>query len=268
MRCAGSRLSVLIAWSCFAALNAQSAKPAFEVASVKRNVSNELIGYLTVQPGGRLVATWQTARQLIQFACGISEPQLIDGPEWMRQTRFNVSAKAASVDASLPELRQMLQTLLETRFRLVIASEQREMTVQEIVRSRDDGKLGSRMVEVESQAECAPARARMPRYESQRGTGALVASVTQCGSPDQILPDMVYKQLRAVGVDRTGLTGIWLASVVFKPEGPSNPANIDVGDNAPSFATALQEQLGVKLRQVRSAVPVLSVKSIEMPTDD
>ena len=72
-------------------------------------------------------------------------------------------------------------------------------------------------------------------------------------------------------VDRTGLTGGWDFELTFAPEnrgGPPGAAAAPVDPDAPSFFTAIQEQLGLKLEPTKGPVEVLVIDSIEKPTED
>jgi uncharacterized protein (TIGR03435 family) len=73
-------------------------------------------------------------------------------------------------------------------------------------------------------------------------------------------------------VDRTGLTGAWdfELTFAFEQRGPAPPgADAPAPDpNAPSFFTAVQEQLGLKLESTQGPVDVLVIDSVEKPTDD
>src|SRR5438874_7224626 len=73
--------------------------PAFEAASVKRNVSHEVNGEgrprgsINASPG-YLVVQNSTLSQCIQWAYGVSAFQ-VSGPSWIENERFDISAKAA-----------------------------------------------------------------------------------------------------------------------------------------------------------------------------
>lgn len=76
---------------------------------------------------------------------------------------------------------------------------------------------------------------------------------------------------RAV-VDRTGLTGNCEFELEFQPE--AQPGQLPPGaappvdPDAPSFFTAIQEQLGLKLDAGKGPVEVWVIDSIERPTPD
>ena len=72
---------------------------------------------------------------------------------------------------------------------------------------------------------------------------------------------MLIGQAGRIVVDRTGLSGNWQFVLTFAPEGVTD-------SNAPSFFTALQEQLGLKLEPIKAPVDVLVIDHVEKPTSD
>jgi uncharacterized protein (TIGR03435 family) len=69
----------------------------------------------------------------------------------------------------------------------------------------------------------------------------------------------------AVGVlrrpveDKTALTGLWNFELVYA---------IEIESDAPSFQTALQDQLGLKVESTRSPVDVIVIDSVQQPTEN
>lgn len=86
-----------------------------------------------------------------------------------------------------------------------------------------------------------------------------------CASFD-VIAQAVAGQMGAPVVDKTGLEGKWSFTVYYSPVDvglgpPTNP-------NLPSFVTALEEQLGLRLESTRGPVEVLLIESAERPTPD
>ena len=71
-------------------------------------------------------------------------------------------------------------------------------------------------------------------------------------------------------IDRTGLTGSWDLEVTYTPDRSQLPAGVElpssIDPNGPSLYTALEEQLGLKLRPARGPVEVLVIDSVQQPT--
>ena len=75
--------------------------------------------------------------------------------------------------------------------------------------------------------------------------------------------------LSAPVVNNTGLGGKLAYMLSFSAEGSALEADVDRTDtSAPHLATALQEQLGLKLSRQRGAYPVLVIDDIERPSEN
>ena len=86
-----------------------------------------------------------------------------------------------------------------------------------------------------------------------------------CASFD-VIAQAVAGRMGAPVVDKTGFEGQWSFTVYYSPDDaglqpPTNP-------NLPSFVTALEEQLGLRLESTRGRVEVLVVDSADRPTPD
>ncbi|HKH74434.1 MAG TPA: TIGR03435 family protein [Vicinamibacterales bacterium] len=80
-----------------------------------------------------------------------------------------------------------------------------------------------------------------------------------------------------VVIDKTGLTGYYDIALTYTPTGdqlpqgappPGAPAPPPIDPDGPSFFTAIQEQLGLKLDNQRGPVEVVVVDSIQQPTEN
>src|SRR5256885_12942035 len=65
----------------------------FEVSTLKQNKSGERGGGIRRLPGGRVTVTNMAPRQLINFAYGLGQWQLIGGPGWLADDRFDLPAE-------------------------------------------------------------------------------------------------------------------------------------------------------------------------------
>jgi uncharacterized protein (TIGR03435 family) len=92
----------------------------------------------------------------------------------------------------------------------------------------------------------------------------------------QFIPTLSDLSRRPV-IDKTGLTGMYDFSLKFAPDsaglaGPfallAPPTPPPVDPDAPSFSTAVQEQLGLRLENARGPVEVVVIDKLERPTFD
>ena len=259
-------------------LPARAQRPAFEVASIRRNVSVGQLSSISGQPGGRITVTNHALRNIIRNMNRLQSYQLVGGPDWIDKDRWDIVAKGAG-DPSFEQLVAMMQTLLADRFKLVTHREARDMPIYALMLARPDGRLGPQLKvsTVDCAAIAAAARAQGgapppppgagPRCGTNMSTGRMRASATPMSD---IARNLSIATDRSV-VDKTGLPGIFDLDLRWKPDvpasAPEGPGNIST-DDAPSLFTALQEQLGLKLDAQRGPVEVLVIDSAEKPVED
>jgi uncharacterized protein (TIGR03435 family) len=256
------RVTVICALLLGPALLAQQTRPAFDVASIKRHTSDTGGMQIQILPGGSFVADNVSLVEIIRFAYGLRDFETEGAPGWAQRDRFDFAAKAGK-DAAYEEMRQMLRTLLEDRCRLVARIEQRQMPGFELVRDRPDGKLGPNLLQVSSQDECRDVQTKrfpveIPNAMPARGC-----------VPASLIARMASQQLRSSVADRTGLTGLWMYALYYTPGIAVDPTQVGFSADAPSYSTALKEQLGLRLEQVRAVpVDVLVIESLQPPTEN
>jgi uncharacterized protein (TIGR03435 family) len=250
-------VTLLTGW---ARIAAQESKPKFDVASVKRQTQflpgN---GRQTITSETLFYRRADTISQLMRFAYAVSAPQLIGGPEWIRTFQFEVDARSAS-RASAEQMRLMVQSLLEDRFKLRAYKEQRDMPYAGIVVARSDGRLGPNL----QKCDVGKVTDHSPFFVIPRG-GDTKAEV--CG-PLSTLASAATSVLREVAIDRTGLTGTWAWHVSYLDAAAAQRLPTGVVPQAVEFPTALQEQLGLKLSAMEGPVEVVIIDSVQQPTDN
>jgi uncharacterized protein (TIGR03435 family) len=257
----------------------------FEVASVKRNElgpGSFLLGFRN----GRFTARYATLLWMVRTAYGqperpLTESQVVGGPPWLRLDRFDVEATAPGTPHSprgtfTAPVIAMVRTLVEERFALKTHIESREYPLLALVLARSDGRLGPglRRRGVECTAApvgIAPSLSDRQACIGRTGPGMLMARGATIGlliNGLSLLPG-----IDRIIVDRTGLTGTFDVDLRWTPEaaptgGVTDPGPAPSADlNAlPSLATALQEQLGLKLERTTGPVVVLVVDHAEPPT--
>jgi uncharacterized protein (TIGR03435 family) len=136
------RLSVaaaLAAVSLFA--QSQATRPEFEVASIKPSpsqVSNQAAVGLKLD-GAQVRAHYMPLREYLAMAYRV-KPNQIQGPEWMASERFDIVAKIPS-GQKLDQFPEMLQALLQERFKLKSRLESKEFPVYGLVAVKGGFKL-------------------------------------------------------------------------------------------------------------------------------
>jgi uncharacterized protein (TIGR03435 family) len=88
---------------------------------------------------------------------------------------------------------------------------------------------------------------------------------------------MISGTAQRVVVDKTGLTGYYDIALTYTPANdqlpqgpppPGAPAPPPIDPDGPTFFTAIQEQLGLKLDNQRGPVEVVVIDSIQQPTEN
>ena len=268
--------------------------PAFEVTSVKRNVSGDTFISFGMQPGGlRLVNI--PVRQLIVRAYQVQPYQVLGGPSWTTGDRFDVTAKTPG-EPTPQEMNVMLQSLLADRFKLKIHKETRQSDVFRLIKARTDGRLGEALKP--ATVDCGAPRGRAggptPGPAGRPGGPApgpggpaggcfmMIAPgrLQMAGQPISTLVNSLAGQLGRPVLDETGLTGPYDLTVSFMPDStgrggpppgpppPGAPELPPIDPNAPALPTALLEQLGLRLEPAKGPIEVIVIDSIDQPTED
>src|SRR5437667_6809863 len=118
-------------------------KPAFEVASIKASAPLSTLIAQRVRFGmtisGARFDCRMSLNDLIAAAYRIKTDQ-IAGPEWLTSQRFEIHATIPE-DTSKDQVPEMIQTLLEERFKLKAHRENKEQQVYALVVSKEGPKL-------------------------------------------------------------------------------------------------------------------------------
>jgi uncharacterized protein (TIGR03435 family) len=233
-------------------IHAQAAPPpSFEVATIKPAApSPDGHTHINYPPGDRFSAANITLLSLMQWAYSMPEKQILDGPAWLSTTRFDLQAKIDSADLMSQRTGQeetdlkrgMLQTLFADRFHLTLHQETRVLPAYDLVLARGGSKL-------------------QPSKSSGRSIGVGRTYFNGEGLTLTMIAEELSKIAGKVAVDKTGLNGRYDLKLRWAPD-DAPAADTDL----PTFFTALQEQLGLKLESAREPVPVLVIDHIEPPT--
>jgi uncharacterized protein (TIGR03435 family) len=260
------------------ALAAQNAgTPAFEVVSVKRNVSGEQASSSIVQPGGRYSATNMTLRMLLKTAYSVHDDQIAGGPDWLDSDRFDIIAKAATdrpTNVFRDEARVMLRSALTDRFGLELHRERREIPVYVLVLAARDGSLGpnlrrSNPDECGKPARPFPGAAATPESTGDRpcGSGFARAGYLAARAMDvSLLTGRLGAWTDRVLVDRTGLSGTFDWDLQWTPDALT--PDVTNSATAVPLVTALREQLGLRLEARREPSEVLVIDRVSRPVPE
>jgi uncharacterized protein (TIGR03435 family) len=265
---------LIVCLLCALTLGAQT-RPQFEVASIKPSPADARGMFIRPRPGGGVVITNMTLKEMIVLAWRVQPFQISGGPSWLDSLHFDVTAKPETRPAPL-ELPLMLQALLEERFQLALHRETKELPVYALVLARKDGKLGPGMKEAKEGA-CPPPDPNRPlprpgeRQELPCG-GMRMSPQSYSGVsvPVANLAQPLSRLLGRTVIDKTGLTAKFDIDVEWTPdETLALPTGAAASSGAgPSIFTAFQEQLGLKLENQKGPVEILIIDRAEKPTEN
>jgi uncharacterized protein (TIGR03435 family) len=212
--------------------------PAFEVVSIKPSVDGP--GDSGVKTGnGRVSAHNVTLKRCMRSAYDVPEAQIVGGPKWLDEERYNIEAKAAGpVDDR--ELAAMMQAMLAERFQLVFHRETRPLSGYALVVAKGGLKLKASEPDTASRANTDRGR-----IEAEGCTMALVA---------QKLAEAVHLPV----VDQTAVAGQFSFTLKWTPDEMQAKE-----PGGPSLFTAVQEQLGLKLEGRKVPTEVLVIDRAE-----
>ncbi|HZR24451.1 MAG TPA: TIGR03435 family protein [Vicinamibacterales bacterium] len=273
----------------FAAATLAQGTPQFEVASIKPNNSGDGRVMMGMQPGGRFTASNVSLRQLIRNAYGLQESQIVGGPDWVANDRFDINAKAEdgfvaplTPPGQVGPIQLMMRALLADRFKLVVHDEEREMPIFALVLNRPDGKLGPQLTK--SNVDCAALTGRgrgaapppppAPGQPMPCGIRIGFGNMVVGSSPIAQIATVLSQFAGRMVVDKTGLAGAYDMNLTWTPDNlPQRPPGapeplvngVAIDPNGPSLFTAVQEQLGLKLDSQKGPVKVLVIDKVEHP---
>lgn len=237
---------------------APGAKPGIEVSTVKPTRPGTRMFLLMIR-GTDVVIQNFTLANLIKFAYQVQGRQIVGAPGWMDSDKWDIQAKPdIPGKPSVEQEREILQKLFAERFALKMHPENREMTSYVLT----VGKSGPKLAKTADAS--LPANLYMEPMGVLHAQHATLADFTRA---------LRQNLLDRPVVDQTGLTGKWdfvlhfdWAPFAAQTQGmPAHPS--PAGDTSePSLFTAIQQQLGLKLKAQKIQVPVLVVDHVQLPT--
>jgi uncharacterized protein (TIGR03435 family) len=281
-------LAIIAAMSTALGAQTPSSTTAFEVASVKSNVSGDGARGIGTPPGGRFMMTNLPLRTMLRFAYDVQDVQIVGGPPWLNTEFFDIEAKAPSDQINAggqvrpAALKTMLRGLLVDRFKLSTRRETRQLPIYALVVARNDRRLGTQLIPAAVDCEALDRNGQSPP-PSKPGAPQPCGGLLQFGhlilhgwSMSRLATNLATWAERLV-VDRTNLQGGYDLNLEWSPDqrpqfdalgGPARRVEIPADRTGPSLFTAVEEQLGLKLESTTGPVDVLVIDHVEKPSPD
>jgi uncharacterized protein (TIGR03435 family) len=253
-------------------LHATGARPSFEVASIRLSAPNAWSSCCAIRRDGIEIRGYPI-KDVIEFAYAVpDEQEFSGGPSWIRTERFDITAKVSEAEAVAlsklsdrdlhVQMRLMLQSLLEERLQLKVSFAMKDLPLFALVVAKGGFKC-MRVAAYVAPNDAAgppppppppPANAPPPADASPGYERPMHWDFHRL--PFSLLVGEISHQPELGGrvlVDKTGLNGAFDCKLSWAGEGPS-------------FLTALQEQLGLKLEPAKGPVETVVVEHVEQPS--
>lgn len=226
--------------------------PSFAVATIKPRDPNGRGGLAVA--GDEVGFYSVSVLELITFAYSGNRAQLVGGPDWIREARYDIDGKAdIEGKPNLAQQKEMAQKLLADRFQLKFHRGIREQPVYAIRVAKGGPKLAPAADPSGETEEDAAGHGVETTRTYTSASIAYFASMTQ----------MLFFVDRPL-VDQTGLTGRY----DFKLRYTYDEAHATDPNAPPGLFTAVQEQLGLKLEPTKAPVEVFAIDSVERPGEN
>jgi uncharacterized protein (TIGR03435 family) len=250
----------------------------FDVASIRENKPSNSYTLTIASPphAGSFKVTSITAMNLIAIAFGLNHFQITGEPGWAHTARFDVQAKAdSSVDEALAKLsndqaslekQHMLQMLLVDRFNLKVHEETKDGQAFALTVSKSGPKFQETKPDAPASSEPKDHPAQeMPSFY-QRGDGRRGYEFIANGASMKSLAQALEIQFQTPVSDETGLTGKYDFTLQY--HGTTTDDSTDDGSVWPPLLTAIQDQLGLKLKSTKAPVKILVIDHIDKPSEN
>jgi len=231
--------------------------PEYDVVSIRPNKSGS--GSVDIESNiDRYAATNISLKGLLEDAYGIKKELIsgVAGP--LDSARFDVIAKIVEPDAKVirkltnPQRQSMVLPILAERFQLKAHTEIKILPVYELA-VIDSGPKFNQTADGSKHRSGTSVQGRDLNFQLT----AYRISMTSLAST---LTGQVHRTV----IDKTGLPGNYDVAMKWSSDNAVN-AGVELG---PSIFTALQEQLGLKLKPAKGPVETLVVDYAAMPSEN
>ena len=229
---------------------AKDADPDWDVVSVKRSDPNKSETTFDVR-GRHVIVGNRTVETMLRLGFGLQDSQIVNAPDWVNTERFDADG-VPNVEGqpSLKQFQTLLRKLLVERFGLVTHTERRELSVYVLTVAKGGPKM---TVSKRSADEM--------QSDSDHQNGGQRSIEMWNVTMDGFATELLLNTDRPV-VNETGLTGRYDLAVKWTFDETKAPTD---GSAAPSLFTAIEEQTGLKLEQVKRMTDVMVIDKVERP---
>jgi uncharacterized protein (TIGR03435 family) len=217
--------------------------PRIEVASVKASHADPAHWGVTTGHG-RIRAENVTLKRCMMGAWSIGPNQIVGGPDWLNTDRFEIEARADQPVDDDAVLSVLLRGILAERFKLALHHETRPMEAYVLEVAKNGPKMET--------------AAGGESIDFARNGGLDSKNATM-----QHFAEVLSRQMDLPVVNRTGLDGVFNLKLEWTPQTAQQSP-----DAGPTIYTAIQEQLGLRLRAEKTPIDVLVIDHVERPAEN
>lgn len=270
-------------------------KQEFEVASVRQSLPGGItktnFGLDLFEDTGRLHGMFSANTYLnayIQFAYKLpacrEQAEMLEShlPAWANAAPFEIKARAEG-NPTKDQVRLMMQSLLEDRFKLRMRIETRQLPVYALVLV-EPGKLGPGLHPHDAGTGCVerqqpnlgPTPSQKPPvfcgddiWREGGRVHARMLNTTMAHVAEMFTEagDIQGDTGQRLVVDGTGLSGRFDLDLVFRQEANAS-VNAGPDSGGQTAIEAMKKQLGLKLEKRTAPVPLYVIDHIEQPTEN
>ena len=211
----------------------------------------------------KAAAYGQSVKKLITYAYQVHDFQIVGGPDWAGTDLWNIQSKTDGGNTPPPPITDltppgpfalMVQSILQDHFQLKIHREVRELPVYEMVVAQGGPKIRL--------ADNQPPPPPPLSSGVARGTYFIGGNRAGMGFEGNAIPldrlvNILSTETGRTVIDKTGLQGLYDMQMEWTP----NSARIPL-------ATALEEELGLRLVSARGPVEVLVIDHVQRPSEN
>ncbi len=242
-------------------LMAADADPAFDVATIKPNNTGATSMQQLTLNGRDFQTRASSLQDLITFAYEVQAKQIVGGPEWMSNDRYDIAAVPDTEGAPNPQqVRTMIRKLLADRFQLKFHNDKRELSAFVL----SVGKGGQKLTPTQLTGP-------LPGIGIRPATGGISLMIRN-GTIRDFTGFLQTLVLDRPVVDQTDLKGKFDFTVTFLPDDTQFSGHSPAGkladgvEPAPTLTEALLQQLGLKLNAEKTSVDVMVIDHVEKPS--
>jgi uncharacterized protein (TIGR03435 family) len=240
----------------------------YDVATIKPSNPNAQGGGGGMRSNGTYYTTGESLKNSVCGAYGVMLFQCLGGPAWFESDHYDIEAKPDSATQEqlqtlgmkqrMQVYQRMQQALFADRLKLKVHYETREMPIFALVVAKGGLKMH------ESKDGDTYANGLKGSDSKAFGRGAFMVGngkITAQGMSMDALAGQLAATTSHIVSNKTGLMGVYDFTLKF-----SDDLDAKMDSSAPSFYTALQEQLGLKLESAKGPVDVLVIDHAERPS--